>query len=514
MKLTVSYAIFVLAIFIIISSAVSVNISRVISQTKRGVLSYIYFETVSGPSSSTPSTNTALTPPGGAGSYSISMGSTGYLWSPRFTSAATISAGKWVTDFWGKLEVPALYDVPITLTNSDSSNTPNPFQQRITWNPSLYSSYESADLGNIRFYSDASCNTPLYAWLESCTPSLSNSATSATAWVRLTISISGSGGTITIYMAFLPTSTSYDSNYWGNSPNLSSPYGQNDNGANVFSFYDDFKGTTLNAKWTQILGSSGASITVNNGLTVTCTSTSSTAYGFVISATQTFPQVAETYTSAGNSILGVSTTQSLNGFIAPYTGYSMDWYAGNDDIEYQTSPGSGTQLRLIAQATFPAGIWQVTWSASARQYFMDGVGNAYSGTNNGANIANYRIYIGQSNGVISSSVFRWARMRAFPPNNVMPTISFGSLTSPVATASISILVIDSSGNVLTTVTSNVQTPAIGLTKNQIYITITGVQFSIPLNGYISVRILASSPLTIYWGTDQLTNFQAPYRILS
>jgi len=316
--------------------------------------------------------------------------------------------------------------VPITITNSQTSSTPNPFQQRITWNPSTYSSYEASNLGNIRFYSDSSCTTPLHAWLESCTPTLSNTATSATAWVKLTTPISGSGGTLTIYMAFQPTSTSYDGNYWGNSPNLSPTYGQYDNGANVFNFYDDFMGTSLSAKWTQILGSSGASITVNNGLTVRTTSTASTAYGFVISATQTYPQVAETYTSNGNSILGVSTTQSLNGFIAPYTGYSMDWYAGYDDIEYEASSGS-TQLRSITQSTFPAGIWQVTWSARASQYFMDGAGNAYTSTYYGASIANYRIYVGQSNGIVSSSVFRWARMRAFPPSNVMPSVSFGSL---------------------------------------------------------------------------------------
>ncbi len=504
-----------LAALILSSYATNVPVTQKSSQTKSGALTYVYFETVSGPSSSTPSTNTALTPPGGTGSYTISMGSTGYLWSPQFTSATTISAGKWVVDLWGALSVSALNDLPITITNSQTSSTPNPFQQKITWNPSTYSSYEASDLGNIRFYSDSSCNTPLYAWLESCTPSLSNTATSATAWVRLTSPISSGGGTLTIYMAFLPTSTTYDGNYWGDSPNLSTTYGQYDNGANVFNFYDDFKGTSLNAKWTQILGSSGASITVNNGLTVTTTSTASNAYGFVISATQTYPQVAETYTSTGDSILGVATTTSLNGFVAPYTGYSMDWYAGTDYITYEASTGSGTGLTTITQATFPTGIWQVTWIAQASQYFMDGAGHTYSSTYNGAAIANYRIYIGQSNGVVASSVFRWGRTRAYPPSNVMPTVNIGSMTTPSATASISIVITDSSGNVLTTVASNVQTPTIGITKNQIAVSATGAQVSIPLNSYVSVTILSlSSPLTIYWGTAQLSNFQAPFRILS
>jgi hypothetical protein len=316
---------------------------------------------------------------------------------------------------------PEYQYVTITINNSQTSPTPNPFQEKITWNPSSYTSYEASDLGNIRFYSDNALTTPLYAWLES---SPNNTATSATAWVKLTSPIAANGGTLTIYMAFLSTSTHFDGNYWGDAPNLSPTYGQYDNGVNVFSFYDNFNGTSLSSKWTSIISSSGASVAVNNGLTVTTTST--TGYAFVISATQPYPAVAETYTSSGNSILGVATTKSVNTFIAPYSGYSMDWYAGSDDLEYE-APGGPTHLTSISQSTFPTGVWQVTWSANASEYFADGAGNTYTGTYSGVAIANYSIYVGQSNGVIASSVFRWARMRAYPPSNVMPSFSFGNV---------------------------------------------------------------------------------------
>jgi len=316
-------------------------------------------------------------------------------------------------------------------------------------------------------------------------------------------------------MAFLSTSTDYDGNYWGNAPNLSGTYGAYDNGANVFRFYDDFKGTSLNAKWTAIIGSSGASITVNNGLTVTTTSTGSTAYAFVISANQPYPAVAETYTSSGNSILGVATTTSLNGFVAPYRGYSMDWYAGSDDIEYEGST-TYTNLRYITQPTFPAGVWQVTWSATASEYFVDGAGNTYTGTYSGATIANYGIYIGQSNGVIASSVFRWARMRAYPPSNVMPSSSFGSVTLPVYKLSVSIYVTSSSGSISATIASNIQSPVIGQSNAQYVMVFAGSQVSVPQNGYLMVSISATAvaSYTIYWGTGQPTNFQVPYRVLT
>ncbi len=315
-------------------------------------------------------------------------------------------------------------NVPITLTNSQTSATPSTFQQKITFNPSSYSGSEASNLGNIRFCLDSACNTELYSWLESCTPSCTPTATSASVWVKLTSSIGANGGTLTIYMVFEPASTNFDDNYWGEAPTLSGTYGQYDNGANVFTFYDNFAGTTLNTnKWTTIKSTSGVTVSVDNGLTVTTTSTS--AYGFVMSPLQTYPLVAETYTSSGDSILGVATSQSVNGFIAPYSGYSIDWSAGDDYITYQ-APTSDTSLDEITQATFPAGIWQVTWSATATQYFVDGVGNTYSGTHNGVAIANYGMYIGQSNGVVASSVFYWARMRAYPPNNVMPSVSFGT----------------------------------------------------------------------------------------
>src|SRR5579871_3256968 len=104
--------------------------------------------------------------------------------------------------------------IPITITNSQGSATPATFQEKISFNPSSYSAMEASNLGNIRFCLDSGCVTPLYAWLESCSPSCITSATSATVWVKLTSSISASGGTLTIYMIFQTLSTNFDGNYW------------------------------------------------------------------------------------------------------------------------------------------------------------------------------------------------------------------------------------------------------------------------------------------------------------
>ncbi len=78
----------------------------------------------------------------------------------------------------------------------------------------------------------------------------------------------GSGGTLTIYFALQSLSTTFNGNFWGEAPNIPGTYGTNDNGANVFSFYDNFAGTTLSNKWTTV-ESTGGSVTVNNGATFT-----------------------------------------------------------------------------------------------------------------------------------------------------------------------------------------------------------------------------------------------------
>jgi hypothetical protein len=61
----------------------------------------------------------------------------------------------------------------------------------------------------------------------------------------------------------------------------------------------------------------------------------------------------------------------------------MDWYSSYDDLEYEAS-GGFTQIHTITQTSFPAGIWQVTWSAVGTEYFVDGAGNNLPlGTNEG-----------------------------------------------------------------------------------------------------------------------------------
>ena len=56
-----------------------------------------------------------------------------------------------------------------------------------------------------------------------------------------------------------------NTNNTGESPQLSGTYGQYDDGANVFPFYDNFAGNSLSGKWSN----TGSDVAVNNGMTIT-----------------------------------------------------------------------------------------------------------------------------------------------------------------------------------------------------------------------------------------------------
>ena len=341
--------------------------------------------------------------------------------------------------------------VPITIINSQSSATPNPFQEMITWNPSSYTSFEGGNLGNIRFYSNSALTSPLYAWLESCSPSLSNTATSATAWIKLTSPIAANGGTLTIYMAFLSTTTTYDGNYWGEAPNLSGTYGAYDNGANVFNAY--FNGNTATSSFSvysgytlsQATGISGPGGTTINAIRATGYNGNNPVFAFNKAMSNTALIVESSFSSPGSVSPGTDTgavglvnnaaASSVTNAISANIGYGQAYF----DQDYETSgavtvdvngQGTSTSSWLYATVTY-TGSGASSWNAYIAPQLYSSTGG-YSGTvpNNPLSSAT-NLYLGQ----ISATGAAWpvniyynfVRARAYPPNNAMPSASFGSI---------------------------------------------------------------------------------------
>jgi len=301
----------------------------------------------------------------------------------------------------------------ITITNNQTNPTPSPFQQLLNLNLSSILS-NSSQLLNLQFCLDVNCNTPLYAWIESYNSNLST----VYIWIKLPVSIPANSS-ITIYM-FIRNSIQYP--YTGMSPTLTSTYAQYDNGENVFTFYDNFAGTSLNTnKWI----TNGASYTVNNGLTYT--------------------------TSANYNVL-----TSIAGFTAPYViEYFGEGIASGGIFDggiYFNIQGTGANKNsyLWAQRNYANGNGQDAFytyiSGSYTEYTtwpysIDGNMHVYTlmvGSNDDPLITE-RDYTIEENFTGMPSTFtsgyfgpraakgttfwQWVRVRAYPPNGVMPSNS-------------------------------------------------------------------------------------------
>ncbi len=191
----------------------------------------------------------------------------GYASSLRTYDAASSSCGQ---VFIGQSGGPSAYAL-ISLVNNQSIATPTPFQQEVTVNSTCYASYEALNLQNIDFtYSNGT--TILPSWLESGN---SNTVTNTIYWLKLVNGIP-SKSVLTLRMNFYSQSKIImDGSNTGEKPTLSTPYGQYDNGASVFNFYDNFAGTQIDTnKWTVGLSNTNAtyaSVKVNNGVNITVT---------------------------------------------------------------------------------------------------------------------------------------------------------------------------------------------------------------------------------------------------
>jgi len=300
------------------------------------------------------------------------------------------------------------YYVPLTITNSQSTATPSPFQQMVTVNSSNYSKYLASNLQNINFQ-DGSGNI-LNSWLESGN---SNTSTSTIYWVKLPNGIPANSS-VTIYYCIYATSVNaFNTTNTGIAPNLTSTYGQYDTGSNVFSFYDNFVGTSLKSTWSIFFNSgySAGNVTVNNGLTL---SGGTNWWGLENLYQVSMPSVLEFY--------GENTEPSGYGItpgIETYNGvaYLMrkpPWYIQN------TINGIPQNL-LVNGGTANFNVW----------YLVSGIYNSGSLSlmvNYSVVISQYSYSVSSSNLALltfenSTSVFQWVRVRAYPPNGVMPSIS-------------------------------------------------------------------------------------------
>ena len=328
--------------------------------------------------------------------------------------------------------------VPITLSNQQSSGTGTNFQQLIYFNPSAYSSYAYSNMSNIEFTTGGPAgvlgSVPLYAWIES---GASSTASNTVVWVNLgssTLSAEGGGSnTLTVYMNFLSSNSPVTAGYTGYAPELwcaslcfQTSYANYDNGASVFSFYDNFEGTTLKSAWGSIQYASGSGVTttVNNGLTLS--SSTNQGWGYYTNS-QSIPTggLVEAYVSTSSEgyspgsevLIGSLTTTQGDGFAARTISGSDNYGIWNGEgfsyaNSYSGSYTSGSEVILGGLDTNQPTLYSNYNSV----YTLSDVGS-------GAHAGGFVVALGAD----GQATFQWVRARVYPPGGVMPSMSFGSI---------------------------------------------------------------------------------------
>ncbi len=261
-----------------------------------------------------------------------------------------------------------------------SASASGQFQQMLTLNAAQYAAYERPNLGNIRFYQN---NAALPSWCES---GCASSNTTSVFWVKLPGSMPASSSTV-ITMAFLPKYVDYNSGAGaqaGEAPQLSGILGQYDNGGNVFYSY------------------------TNTGT-------------IAINTPSNFPFISDSYLQASSG--------------------------GEEDLDYVPLGVGSSTNQYVAASISPTASQQYFIYTSPTcctngntQAYAFVSGSYYINTLTMLSTTSYNMQINY-NGMLSSvtsqtttggtasagSLIRWTRVRAYPPNGIMPGVAFNPL---------------------------------------------------------------------------------------
>jgi hypothetical protein len=335
----------------------------------------------------------------------------------------------------------------IDLTNSQSSATPSPFQQEINMTQlgtlGLYPDLRN-DLGNIRFCLDAACREPLNSWLESCQPSCNQNSTDVVVWVNLPNGIPASS-TTTIYFSVLDNSTIFTSPYWGEAPSLSATYGEYDNGNDVFNYYTNFNGTSLTSSLlateitTSFGGGSSGSYSVDNGLNVTAAGAPSGGWngGYSFDTQSQFsPSISEAEMVQDNfpgtvslesisiySSWDIISTHGVGVYTAGYYFEFRECGCGN----YYILGAAGGSSTTGGSGSMPIGYYGLAWPSTGNEMGYLSTSQTLSWTDSSYSYASSYAGFGffqNQLGLTYSASFDWFRVRSFPPDGVMPAVSF------------------------------------------------------------------------------------------
>ncbi len=271
------------------------------------------------------------------------------------------------------------------------------------------------------------------------------SASTATSyWLKLNSGILAHEDAL-IYMNFYSKSANiFNTINTGEAPQLSATYGQYDDGANVFNFYDNFAGTSLNLnKWTSY---GNGTLTVNNGLELLANQGDTNKGISFASAVSTNNIMVEAlmnvFGSSGtdirdrvnHGIAGLTQTSGNGccddyGYFSVSTGPQPQYFIGSgaSGTAVPFSPSATSYNLLDSQILTSGGDWtwqSLSWPSYSVIFQQTGTFTSGSTFSTGFSATTD---LGGS-GTTSEENLRWVRIRAYPPNGVMPLVSFGQIS--------------------------------------------------------------------------------------
>jgi hypothetical protein len=327
--------------------------------------------------------------------------------------------------------------VPITLSNSQSSATPSPFQQMIQINEGNYANYiaYNGNIANFEFFTQSGQILP--AWIES------NNSGTLTVWVNLPNGIPASSS-LNIYLGFASKTTNLLSSSGtsgiGEAPQLSSTYAQYDDGASVFTYYYNVNPASITG-WNITQTSVGLSTSAPSGnhynapnayYSSSCqagvfetsipglgeneiisyetytTGVNGANFYFLVNSSQDGPMAELGTAGYGSGLLSSAGPCSYSNPRGPIesenTWYKNDIVIAGSTAYYYIGPSTNLLGQLGTQ------INSVSITPKGKYIGFDG---AYDyGSDSGNTYYNDII------------------IRAYPPNGVMPSVSFSGLSTP------------------------------------------------------------------------------------
>ena len=329
-----------------------------------------------------------------------------------------------------------LYYIPINIINSQTTAFPSNGQLMLSINSLTYRQYEANDLQNAEFFYQN--GTVIPSWLEGnilneTQSSDLNSSTNTIYWLRLSGNFLPASSSNVLFMGLASdTSNLFDGNVVGEAPQLSTQYAEYDNGANVFSFYDNFNENTLGSQWASTYS---PGYTLSNDLSMNAGAIYSTNTLFNSLSNTLEALMAYTATSGSSQsglIQGTGTALSGSNVI-----YNLDQNGGS--IRQQVYAGTGGSDSNLIGGVLSG------FTPSLNQYFVStqmmygstiksefNYGNSVSESSSNWNFSSY-IILGAWQGSASGSttiypvIYKWVRTRTTAPNGIMPSIIANTL---------------------------------------------------------------------------------------